>query len=167
MTKQYFIELAKYNNWTDSLVIEWLTQINDKQWEQPIESSFCSIRQTTIHTVSAKRIWLDFWMKTPNPVYLSSEFNGTKNELIDIWKTVSTNFQKVIENYPEEDYLKPVIFTYPNGKQGQMIFWQTFSHFVNHATYHRGQLVTMLRQTGFINFSSTDLATYFIKNNIQ
>ncbi|WP_408612388.1 DinB family protein [Chryseobacterium fluminis] len=38
-----------------------------------------------------------------------------------------------------------------------------FPHFVNHATYHRGQLVTLLRQTGFTDFSNTDLATYFIK----
>lgn len=28
-------------------------------------------------------------------------------------------------------------------------FWQTFSHIINHSTYHRGQLVTLLRQAGF------------------
>lgn len=166
MTKKYFTELANYNNWTDSIIIECLKQINDKQWEQTIESSFNSIRKTAIHIVSAKKIWLDFWAKAPNPVYLSSEFKGTKSELIEIWQKASTDLTNFIENFPEEDYLKPVDFIYPNGRQGQMIFWQTFPHFVNHATYHRGQLVTLLRQTGFTNFSNTDLATYFIKNNL-
>ena len=116
--------------------------------------------------VSAKRIWIDFWTKVPNPVYLSSEFRGIKKELIEVWQKASDDLKNFIENCPEEDYLKPVDFIYPNGRHGQMIFWQTFSHFVNHATYHRGQLVTMLRQTGFSNFSNTDLATYFIKNNL-
>ncbi|TYQ00178.1 putative damage-inducible protein DinB [Tenacibaculum adriaticum] len=163
MTKKYFTEQAKYNNWADSFAIEWLTQINDEQWEQLIISSFSSVRKTAIHLTSAKRIWIDFWTKVPNPVYLSAEFNGTKNDLIEIWKKTSINLLNFIESYPEEDYLKPVDFVYPNGKKDQMIFWQTFPHFVNHATYHRGQLVTLLRQVGFTDFSNTDLATYFIK----
>lgn len=165
MTKKYFTELANYHNWTDSIIIEWLKQLNNEQWEQPVESSFNSIKKTAIHMVSAKKIWIDFWTKVPYPVYLSSEFTGTKNELIEIWQKVSADLKNFIENYPEEDYLKSVDFIYPNGRQGQMIFWQTFPHFVNHATYHRGQLVTMLRQTGFSNFSNTDMATYFITNN--
>jgi len=166
MTKKYFTELARYNNWTDKIIIDWLKQINEEQWEQPIASSFSSVRQTAIHIVSAKRIWIDFWTKVSAPVYLSAEFNGTKTDLIEIWKKASTDLQNFIEYFPEEDYLKPVHFIYPNGRPGQMIFWQTFPHFVNHATYHRGQLVTLLRQTGFTNFSNTDLATYFIKNNL-
>lgn len=165
MTKKYFTELAKYNNWTDNVAMEWLNKINDEQWEQPIVSSFDSVRKTAIHIVSAKKIWLDFWTKVPNPVYLSAEFDGTKNELIEIWTKVSADLISFIEIYPEEHYLMPVTFIYPNGRPGQMIFWQTFPHFVNHATYHRGQLVTLLTQVGFTDFSNTDLANYFIKNN--
>jgi len=162
MTKEYFTTLANYSNWADNIIIEWLRQINDEQWEQSIESSFSSIKETTIHMVSAKRIWVDFWTKIPNPVYLSSEFKSTKNELISIWQKTSADLKNFIENFPEEDYDQPVSFIYPNGQVGQMIFWQTFPHYVNHATYHRGQLITLLRQAGFSNFSNTDLARYFL-----
>lgn len=162
MTKEYFTTLANYSNWVDNIIIEWLHQINDEQWEQSIESSFSSIKETTIHMVSAKRIWVDFWTKIPNPVYLSSEFKSTKNELISIWQKTSADLKNFIENFPEEDYDQPVSFIYPNGQVGQMIFWQTFPHYVNHATYHRGQLITLLRQAGFSNFSNTDLARYFL-----
>jgi uncharacterized damage-inducible protein DinB len=31
---------------------------------------------------------------------------------------------------------------------------------INHSTYHRRQLVTLLRQVGFTKLSSTDLFTY-------
>ena len=64
MTKKYFTELARYNNWTDKIIIDWLKQINEEQWEQPIASSFSSVRQTAIHIVSAKRIWIDFGPKS-------------------------------------------------------------------------------------------------------
>jgi hypothetical protein len=47
-----------------------------------------------------------------------------------------------------------VRFIYPNGDTGQMPYYQTFAHIVNHSTYHRGQLVTLLRQAGYDQFSS-------------
>jgi uncharacterized damage-inducible protein DinB len=38
-----------------------------------------------------------------------------------------------------------------------------FAHVVNHATYHRGQLVTMLRQVGFTDVSATDFLGFYKK----
>ncbi|MGC4100210.1 DinB family protein [Ferruginibacter sp.] len=162
MTKKYFLELAGYSNWTDHIIIEWLKQLSDEQWEQPITSSFSSIRQTAIHMVSAKKIWIDFWTNAANPVYLSAGFNGTKNELIGIWEKASADLKEMIELYPEENYQQPIRIRYPNGRTAQLEFSKTFLHFINHATYHRGQLVTMLRQAGFSNFSNTDLFTYYL-----
>lgn len=77
MTKEYFKELANYNNWTDNIIIEWLKQINDSQWEQPIESSFNSVKQTAVHIISVKKIWIDFWTKVSNPVYFPNEFDSS------------------------------------------------------------------------------------------
>lgn len=162
MNKEYFTGLAGYTNWADNKAMNWLDQISDEQWEQVIVSSFSSIRQTTIHIASAQKIWIDFWNKAPDPVYLSAEFKGTKNDLIEIWKKASAGLKDFIETCPEEDYSRPVTFRYPSGREGQMEFQQTFAHMVNHSTYHRGQLVTLLRQAGFTELSSTDLATYYI-----
>lgn len=161
MNKKYFTELAGYSHWADNIAIEWLSQINDEQWNQVIASSFSSIRQTAIHIASAEKIWIDFWKDAPNPVYLSAEFKGTKDDLIAIWKKVSAGLKDFIEEYPEENYRRQVTFKKPNGEDGQMEFSQTFPHMINHSTYHRGQLVTMLRQAGFTKLSSTDLFTYY------
>jgi len=164
MNTKYFTALAQYNLWADDIVIEWLTQINDDQWNKVSTSSFSSIKQTAIHIVSAEKIWVDFWTKVPNPIYLSAEFNGTKNDLIEIWRKSSAGLKIFIEKFPEENYMQKVTFSYPRGGEGGMEFWQTFSHIINHSTYHRGQLVTLLRQADFTKLSSIDLATYYIKN---
>lgn len=161
MNRKYFIDLADYNLWVTNIVIEWLNQITDEQWEQAINSSFGSIAQTTVHVVSAQKIWIDYWKTAPGPIFLSARFKGTKNDLIEVWKKSSADLKHFIETYPEENYLQEVIFKWPKGEEGRMEFWQTFAHFINHATYHRGQLVTILRQAGFTKFSSTDLATYY------
>jgi uncharacterized damage-inducible protein DinB len=72
------------------------------------------------------------------------------------------DYKNLIENYPEENYTQIISFKVRN-EEWKMEFAQTVLHHNNHATYHRGQLVTMLRQAGFTNFSNTDLATYFVK----
>lgn len=161
MSKKYFIQLAAYNAWADNIAIEWLNQINDEQWNQVITSSFNSIRQTAIHIAGAEKIWIDFYKSVPDPVYLSAGFNGTKNDLTAIWKKASTGLKTFIEEYPEEDYMQQITLIKPGGQVDKMEFSLTFPHIINHTTYHRGQLVTLLRQVGFTNFSSTDLFTYY------
>jgi len=164
MNKQYITDLTNYILWADAITIEWLSQITDDQWNQHITSSFSSIKQTALHIASAQRVWLDFWQHTPNPAFLSVEFTGTKEDLIKIWKQSSCDLKKLIDDYPEENYTQPITFQWPRGGTGSMQFWQTLSHMINHSTYHRGQLVTLLRQAGFTSLSSTDLATYYRVN---
>lgn len=163
MNKKYFTDLSNYIIWADNIAIQWLSQITDEQWDRVIISSFSSIKKTAIHIASAQKIWVDFWTKAPDPVYLSAEFNGTKNDLIEIWKKASADFKHFIENYPEESYMEEVTYKKPNGEVGKMEFLHTFPHMINHSTYHRGQLVTLLRQAGFTELSSTDLFTYYLK----
>lgn len=163
--KDFFIELAEFSNWADNRVIEWLSQITDEQWDQVAISSFESIRDTAVHIASAKKIWLDFWTKVPNPVYLSSGFTGTREELLNIWMTTSIDFRYFIENYPVENYTDKIPVKKPNGDLCVMEFQKTFPHMINHSTYHRGQLVTLLRQSGFTKLSNTDLFTYYAINH--
>src|SRR5688572_7485873 len=88
MNKKYVLELADYNIWANNIAVEWLNQITDEQWKQVITSSFSSIERTAIHIVSAQKIWIDYWNSVPAPVFLSAGFNGSKNDLIAIWKNV-------------------------------------------------------------------------------
>ncbi|WP_255479762.1 DinB family protein [Chitinophaga sp. CF418] len=114
--------MADYNIWANNIVIEWLHQINDEQWEQSIISSFSNIRQTATHIASAEKIWIDFWNNVSDPVFLSREFNGTKNDLTEIWKNSSAGLKNFIEKYPEENYEQQVVFKWPGGGEDQMEF---------------------------------------------
>lgn len=165
MTKNYFAELAAYTRWADQKAMSWLAAVDNDQWERLHPSSFGSLRQTAIHIASAEKIWVDFWMGAATPVYLSAVFSGSKNELIAIWQKAGERLFNFISNFPQHELNLPVTFVYPNGKTGQMPYYQSFAHIVNHSTYHRGQLVTLLRQVGFSNFTSTDLATFYLNQS--
>lgn len=161
MNKTYFLQLADYNVWANAKAISWLQQISDAQWEQDVNSSFRSVRQTVLHMASAEKIWIDFWTKAAEPVFISGTFNGSKQELMALWEQASTGMRSFLSAYPEQALMEPVLFKYPRGGEAQLPFMQTFAHIMNHSTYHRGQLVTLLRQVGFTGMSSIDLATFY------
>lgn len=162
MNKQYFIELAEYNIWANNIVCGWLENISDEQWNQPILSSFNSIQETVLHIISAENTWLQRFRNEP-VVWLQSTYKGTKDEHIALWKKTSEDFRLIVENFNEADLTKNLEFKRLNGEPYSMPFYQLFAHVVNHATYHRGQLVTMLRQSGFVNVGPTDLLGYYRK----
>ena len=166
MNKQYFIELAEFNIWANTIVCGWLENISDEQWTKEISSSFNSIQETVLHTISAEKAWLERFKKNPNIVWLQNEFKGTKEEHIKLWKQTSTNLKTFIDAFGENDLNTNLDFKRLNGEAFSMPYYQLFAHVVNHATYHRGQLVTMLRQVGFTKVGSTDLLGVY-RNKIQ
>lgn len=156
MTKQYFQELANYNRWANSIVCNWLTQISDAQWTREMVSSFNSIRETVLHIISAENAWLQRFKKIP-VTWLQSTFKGSKDEHIDLWKKTSEGFQSYVDTFDENELTTKLDYRRLNGEEYSTPYYQLFAHVVNHGSYHRGQLVTMLRQAGFTNVSSTDL----------
>ena len=47
-----------------------------------------------------------------------------------------------------------------SGQPAASPFWQMLQHVVNHASYHRGQVTTMLRQLGATPAKSMDMIAY-------
>jgi uncharacterized damage-inducible protein DinB len=163
MTKQYFIQLADYNLWANDIVHSWLNNITDEQWEQTVISSFNSIATTTLHVASAETVWVDRLNKAVAPVWLQSDFKGSKNETLDVWNEASKNLKSFIENFDETKLPVNLHFKRLNGDAYEMPHYQVFAHVFNHSSYHRGQIVTMLRQVGFDGVGSTDMLAFFRK----
>ncbi len=161
MLKDYFKELAEYHLWANTTVCNWLDQITDHQWKQEVVSSFNSIQQTVLHVMSADKAWLERFRKNPNVPWLQNEFKGTKEEHLALLKKISEELKEFIDAFDENDLEKNLDFKRLNGDAYSMPYYQLFAHIANHGTYHRGQLVTMLRQVGFTNVSATDLLAIY------
>jgi uncharacterized damage-inducible protein DinB len=160
MTKNYFKQLADYNIWANDIVHSWLDKLTDEQWSREIVSSFPSLSATALHTAAAETIWLDRLNKAPEPRWLTNIVKGGKQEVQDAWKSSTAGLKVFVETFDEAKLQESVSFRRPDGNTYQLEFYQIFAHVFNHSTYHRGQIVTMLRQAGFTNVHSIDMSTY-------
>ena len=163
MTKQYFIELADYNIWANNIQCDWLEQLSEDQWKQPIVSSFNSIQETVLHLISAENVWLQRLEKEANPEWLQTSYTGTKAEHITLWKSLSQRLKDFTIDMDESVLKENLEFRRLNGDPYSMSHYQVLAHIFNHSTYLRRQLITMLRQSGFTKVGSTDMLGYFRK----
>jgi uncharacterized damage-inducible protein DinB len=81
-------------------------------------------------------------------------------ELVSTLVHQSKQWEEWISNTPESSL--DHVFQYYNRKKEhfKMPIYQMLHHVFNHSTYHRGQLVTMLRQLGVEKLPSTDFSTW-------
>ena len=163
MTMDYFMQLADYNIWANNIVHSWFEKITNEQWEQPVVSSFGSIGATVLHIAGAEKIWLDRLNHAEAPVWLPAVFKGSKKDIQDLWKKASQDLRSFIENFDETKLQVNLNFKRLNGEVYEMPHYQVIAHLFNHSTFHRGQIVTMLRQTGFTEVSSTDMLGFYRK----
>ncbi|ANH79918.1 damage-inducible protein DinB [Niabella ginsenosidivorans] len=157
----YFTELAAYHLWATEITCGWLSNISNEQWNQPVISSFGSIRQTTLHMLSSEDAWVQRLHGKENVEQLEKTFQGTKEEHIALWKQLSGQFKAFVTAFDESRLSDQLHFKRFNGEASSAKYYQLFAQVVNHATYHRGQLVTLLRQVGYTDVNATDLIVYY------
>jgi uncharacterized damage-inducible protein DinB len=66
-----------------------------------------------------------------------------------------------IEGLDDHDLDHAISYKLLSGQPGAAVLWHMIQHVVNHASYHRGQVTTMLRQLGAAPPKSTDLIIYY------
>ena len=163
MTKTYLLELADYNIWANKKVINWLTQISSTQFEQPLMGSFKNIHETTLHIVAAEQIW---YQRLVNDVseWLGITFEGDRAMMLETWKRTSSDLKHYISDTSEEELAENFDFSTRDGMASNMERYKALAHTFNHSTFHRGQLVTLLRQVGFTDVYSTDMINFYREN---
>ncbi|MCC6383682.1 MAG: DinB family protein [Bacteroidia bacterium] len=150
-------EYLKYNLWANQIIAGCMEKAGDEKLDIYIESSFPSIRKTWYHIWDAQSIWVARLEARQQIVAASFEFKGKTSEAINLFLKSSEDLIK-LGNQLETDRS----LTYKNtaGKEYTNQVWQILMHVVNHGTYHRGQLITLLRQVGMTGFQPLDFIAY-------
>lgn len=159
--KELLLHLAKYNVWANDKFIKELQKLNDEQLNKEIVSSFPSIRKTIYHMWSAEFIWLQRLHLIEQPIWIGSDYDGDFATAVEKWKESSNKLVEFVEQQKNDDAFTHVVQYYNLKKQSnKMPVYKALMQVLNHATYHRGQLVTMMRQAGVKKIPATDFMLY-------
>ena len=158
--KSIFKQYAAYNKWANQKLIETISQLNDLQQREEIVSSFPGIFKTLLHMLDAESIWWQRLKLAEQIERPSDHFSGNFSDLQKKLLLQSELWYEWVVNASDNQLQH--VFAYQNNKREQ--FKQPVNevllHLFNHGTYHRGQLVTMLRQLGIDKIPATDFIVW-------
>jgi uncharacterized damage-inducible protein DinB len=163
--KAQILKYLEYNVWANQVLIDYLNTKPTEQLEQEIVSSFPSIRKTLLHIWDAEVMWQMRLKGTPVAEFPSKSFVGDMQAIFDNLIKSSSDFV-ILAEAEKEDFLTKVhtYMTMSYGETSQNSY-DMMHHCINHSTYHRGQIMTMLRQLGYTDLPHLDFMLFLILRN--
>ncbi len=159
--KQNSIDYAHYNIWANNKIIDCLLPQKEELLNKEIVSSFPSIKATILHIWMAEMGWLSRLSGNGWNASTVNDFQGNPSELFAAWQTTSQDFKNFVEL---ADLNKEVLWGRKNNQIS--IARREIAHTVfNHGSYHRGQIVVMMRQLGITEIPQTDYIAWLWEKN--
>lgn len=158
--KELLKQLATYNCWATQKIADCVLSVPEEKQVAEICSSFSSLQKTLLHMWDAESVWWQRMKLHERFVVPSENFKGTTRDTINGLMSQSRLWEGWVNNV--SDHMLDHVFQYYNSKKEhfKQPIWQMLLHVFNHGTYHRGQLITMLRQLGVDKLPQTDFIVW-------
>jgi uncharacterized damage-inducible protein DinB len=161
MTSQALQSLIDYHYWARDRVLDATAALDIEEFVRPRGSSFSSIRDTLAHTYFAEWVWYSRWQgQFPTEMPSATQFENL-DALRRRWAELEVQFRAFTAPMSDQDVARVLEYRLFSGVTSTAPIWQMVQHVVNHASYHRGQVTTMLRQAGVSAPKSMDLITFY------
>lgn len=149
---QRYVDFTLYNIWANNRLIGDLKENADEVMTQKIVGSFPTIRATILHIWFAETGWLSRLNGNGWDAKKVTEFTDTNQDLFKEWQKTSKEFT----NFTSKVELEKEIQFEHKGEEFSIPSREIIQTVCNHGSYHRGQVVMMMRQLGIDKIAQTD-----------
>ena len=156
--------LIAFHYWARNRMLDAVDLLSQEQFTRELAGSFGSIRDTVVHALSADCVWLSRWKGAPLAGMIDPKNFPDVGAVRRAWSEQEASLRSFFDRLNEEDIQKVIAYRTFAGIESQAVLWQMLQHMVNHASYHRGQVTTLIRQLGATPPKSTDLITFYREN---
>ena len=161
MTHQDLKILLDFHYWALDRVLEAAAALPSDQYTRDLGSSFKSVRETVTHIYAAEWAWYERWQgRSPTALLPPDQFPDLA-ALRHTWTELETQMRDFVASLGEHGAGRVIDYKLLSGQTGASPIWQMLQHVVKHASYHRGQVTTMLRQMGAQPAKPMDMIAYY------
>lgn len=161
MDSQDLRTILDYHYWARDRLLEAAAPLTAEQLTKDLGSSFKSVRDTLNHLYAAEWAWYSRWQGQSPTAFLPLEMFGDLEAIRKAWNELEQKVRAFVDELGDAGVNRVFDYTLLSGHTGASPFWQMLQHVVNHGSYHRGQVTTMLRQLGAAPAKPMDLIAYY------
>ena len=151
--QDYYVSLYAFDRWANHRVLQAAAALTPEQFTHNLGGSFPSVRDTLVHIVGGEWGWLTYWKASSHTAAFLSDLWDRHDALFrpdafpDLaavqrkWAEVEKEQTGFVDSVTEEALQRTLPI-----RTTQLSLAHLMQHLVNHSTYHRGQVASMMRQ---------------------
>lgn len=148
MTVAELMDLYEYNRWAHRRILDSAGELTMEQYERQVAGSFPTLRDTLEHVLAAEVVWLSRW--EGHSLGEAPDFTGLGDAtaLERLWNSFWHRQFAFLAALADDELMRPIAIRTRSGIETVQPLCDTMLHVVNHASYHRGQAASLIRQLG-------------------
>jgi uncharacterized damage-inducible protein DinB len=151
---------VRYSAWATRRVLESVRSLDAEELHRDLGSSYGGIYGTLAHIFQADCIWFDRLDGVSTSSLANYAPDADFAAFSRSWLAVLDRWVSWTNALDTAGWDRIVAYRNTKGEPDSQPAWRIALHVVNHASYHRGQITTMLRQLGREPIG-TDLMAYY------
>ncbi|MFN2457249.1 MAG: DinB family protein [Chitinophagaceae bacterium] len=158
--KELFVQYSHYNIWANQTLLDVIHSLPEAQYDAEVASSFGTVYKTVLHMWDAESMWWQRMKLSERIVRPGAGNVGKMKDVADGLMQQSRQWKDWISNAQEHMLQHEFIYQNTKKESFKQPVYQVLLHLFNHGTYHRGQIVNMLRQLGVSTIPPTDFIVW-------
>ena len=135
--------LMDYNGWANHRLLSAACLLSPAEFVQDLGASFGSIKGTLVHILDSEWHWLQMWQGKPRAQRPQPGDFGDAAALAAAFPPLEDEQRAFIDGLTDHS-----LRSHWQINERRYVLAHLIQHVVNHSTYHRGQVASLLRQLG-------------------
>ncbi|TWT24097.1 DinB family protein [Planomicrobium sp. CPCC 101110] len=140
-------KLFSYHKWAALACLNHIQTAGEELYTREGSSSFPSIQKTVEHIIGVERLWFLRMHGVKQPVFERFDVSTIEKAKESIM-LLHAEMELYFASLSEEQWQESLNFKNTRGDDCENTREEMLFSFINHASYHRGQITSLLRQFG-------------------
>ncbi len=137
-----------YAHWANGHMLTACDTLDSESLQRDVGISFGSVLGTLEHMFGADWIWLERWQGRSPASWPAKGTMTTIDDFRDAWTVLDADRARFLDSIDGSQLSQPIRYRNLKGETFEYPLGQLLFHVSNHATYHRGQVMQLVRQLG-------------------
>ncbi|MGE6370092.1 DinB family protein [Planococcus kocurii] len=140
-------KMFSYHKWVTLACLQHVRDLGEELYKTEGINSFASIQETTEHVLGVEKLWLLRMSGVANPTFEHFDVETTE-QAAESFMLLHAEMELFFASLPEAQWQETLHYRNMRGDDFSTTREEMLFTFVNHASYHRGQVTSLLRQFG-------------------
>lgn len=158
--KPILLNYLRYNHWANEKICRYLVNVTDGQLHEDRDSEYEVIKKIVMHIADGEQTWLARLNGQNIPHMHNLDISGTFTNICGLILKNPELFINFVEEKKDSFFDESTEYINLKGKTFTQNNAEIILHCMNHSTFHRGQIISLLRHVGYTDQSASDFIMF-------